>query len=332
VQVDPYYVQALNGTLRSPATGTTLTSVAFKNATGMAVNMYMAGTAGGFVGFDASGTAAPGKPAIRMPNERTVTLASCVQGSWIVFLCAHTGGFVGAMSCNTSSSFQTLLPSFMPSPNDIGPIPKPTGTTLIPADSPRVVVGCGTLDKGVVVREQFWRLLPQSYSLAPSETKMVGFSRTSGVQQVSSSIKTVAATVGANVSAGWGPFSASVSASLSKNSTSMQEVAVHKIESTYVADTITNTTTQAVMVLFWQLTDVVTVFGADNKPAASIVQGLQPEVLSGPFNPAPPSLDELSDTPVEPMAAMAALDGTYWDGDQLTTTTYTDTEAEAVPA
>ncbi|MFI7135992.1 hypothetical protein ACIBQ1_60835 [Nonomuraea sp. NPDC050153] len=168
-------------------------------------------------------------------------------------------------------------------PNCIGPYPKPTKTTLIPPDSPRILVACGTTDKNkVVVREQFWKRAAESHTLTPKQTHTIGFSVTSGLEETTSSQQSIAAQLGLSASAGWGPISASVSASLSMNSTTFQQVTITQQDTRYETIVLTNTTDRVQTLLKWQLTDVITIL--DNKvPTASIVLAQAPTLIAGPY-------------------------------------------------
>ncbi|MGO7616449.1 hypothetical protein ACC689_34885, partial [Rhizobium ruizarguesonis] len=48
---------------------------------------------------------------------------------------------------------ETVTDNYMllTSPNDIGPVPQPTESMLVPPDSPRILVGCSTLADGKTV-------------------------------------------------------------------------------------------------------------------------------------------------------------------------------------
>lgn len=192
----------------------------------------------------------------------------------------------------------TLSGADLLDPNDIGEVPVPSRTKVIPPDGPRILVGTGKLPVGnTVSREQFWQRQPESYSIAPGQTKTVTYTATSGTQDSSSNEETVNKSVSASASAGWGPISASVSAALSTSSTTSQQVTVTTQTTSFVANEYENKNDYPEMLLFWQLVDVVTVFDPDGNPLSSIVSGTQPVVISGPWN-----VDEIKKPPVEPAA------------------------------
>lgn len=200
-------------------------------------------------------------------------------------------------------------------PGDIGPIPVPTAsvdpypiqpqpvpprpnsTIIVPSDSASVLVGCGVLPNGnVVTRAQFWKRQNDSICLAGHETRTVSYTVSSGKQQTSSDTKTVAESINASVSAGWGPVSTSISASLSQNSTTSQQVVVTEMVSSYVSHTITNPHEEPIAYLRWQLTDMITVmsvtpdtappysyYGVNVTLLASLIQGENPTLAMGPY-------------------------------------------------
>ena len=191
-------------------------------------------------------------------------------------------------------------------PNDIGPVPIPTSevvsppppkepprtltnsTIVIPPDSPRVVVGCGTAvgDNGstnFVIREQFWDRQGDSVCLAGHESRTVSYTTMQGKQETSSHTDTIAKNVNASVNAGWGPVSASLSASLSTNSTSFQQVTVTEQTTTYVSHTIVNPHEEPVAYYRWQLMDVITVFDSDGKSLSSVIMAESPNIVMGPY-------------------------------------------------
>ncbi|CAM5531034.1 hypothetical protein BOQ63_004485 (plasmid) [Streptomyces viridifaciens] len=174
---------------------------------------------------------------------------------------------------------------------------------LIPQDGPSVLVATGLVQHGTtsrtpvntgtneqvglgvaVTREQFWHSTGESYSLAPGETRTVNYSVTQGMQESSSESETTNASVGVSASAGWGPFSASVSASLSESSTTTQQLTVSTQTTTFVSTTYLNLSKHPELNLFWQLTDVATVYDENGLPLASVISGEAPPVVSGPWD------------------------------------------------
>jgi hypothetical protein len=113
----------------------------------------------------------------------------------------------------------TIGSADLSSPGDIGPVPTPTQDVLIPNDSPSILVGAGKPlvaggEGSYVTRAQFWKRSGDSISLAPTEEVTTGYTSSTGLQETSSDTETVAKSVDASLSAGWGPVSASLSASL----------------------------------------------------------------------------------------------------------------------
>lgn len=216
---------------------------------------------------------------------------------------AATGGLVAVFALSSAPSDVTLDWTLLNAPNDIGPIPAPTAslpgatvepqpavpransTIIVPPDGARILVGCGKSDNlNLVVREQFWVRQNDSICLAGNESKTVSYTVTSGTQQISSSQDTLSTSLGGSVSGGWGPISASISASLSKNSTRSQQLITSQEVTSYVSTKITNKHDEPIAFIRWQLTDVVTVLDKDTLVArASIIQLQNPTVVMGPY-------------------------------------------------
>jgi hypothetical protein len=230
--------------------------------------------------------------------------------AWLVHLTA-TGGVVAVPDIPWSEAdvhHVSITKDWLCSPGDFGPIPMPTyatpqyeisppplypvvppklSTIIIPPDSPRVMVGCGTLPgdkKEMVCREQYWQLQADSYCLAGGETRSVSLTSTQGLQSTSSDLTSASASVGTEASAGWGGFSASVSASLSVSSTSFQQVTVTGQTTTYISSELTNLGVDPVMYLRWQMTDVLTFcHRSTHKPMSSVILNGSPVVVTGPY-------------------------------------------------
>lgn len=281
------YRQALQGTLKSTQTGNvvahTITNqfeipviVTWLNTTG--VRLYPQ-------------TCAPGK---------SLNLNSYV-GYYYLITSALTGAFACVVEIVSGVPTYTVGCQSLTAPSDIGPIPQPTAVILIPPDSPRVLVACGTLSNGgFVTREQYWDRQPDSICLAPGETKTYSMTLSSGKQQTSSTQDTVSASLGLSASAGWGPVSASVSSSLSVNSTTFQQVTITEQSTMYVSDTLTNAGQTIQMFLRWQLMDVVTIFNAQMAPNASTITGENPILLQGPYDPSDPRPATALSAPSDP--------------------------------
>lgn len=207
------------------------------------------------------------------------------DGIYVLWQSLHTGSFVGLVEAAAGMETVFFGKNYVLAPNDIGPPPSPTSDIPVPQDSSRVLVGFGELDnQNRVLREQYWRRMPDSFSLAPGETRGVSSTTTSNLQQVSSDTTTVAASVGANASAGWGPFSIGVSASLNASSTSFQQFTVSEEYSAYVTDTVQNQTSEAQMFLKWQLMDMVSILDVQGVILSTVVNGTSPVLIAGPFS------------------------------------------------
>ena len=213
-----------------------------------------------------------------------------VVGDCQIFTCAATGAFVGAKlvedvctdkkyekySINPSTqdwndvpvaaTVRTALSSGEPGlidPNDIGGLPIPRGSTLIPSDSGKFVVGAGLFDlpppkskKVVLIHEQFWRRSPSSFTMAPKSKKSVALVITTGRTETTSTCEQIKANLGIDVSGGWGPVTASMSASLEYGASTNRVVSVTETSQVTVEDQYENDLLNRQMLfLYWNLVD-----------------------------------------------------------------------------
>jgi hypothetical protein len=304
--------ELLNGTLSSPNAGT-IVNAQFMNQLPIPVQLdWVPMTTVVPTLVNSSGI--ENLPAIVQPNATFGDQGNFpVSDQWYFEATVPgTGGLISVFQFSAPGNLINLNPNLgylgshvatLSSPNDIGPIPVPTSsvpagtihpqpstpvpnsTMIVPPDSPRVLVGCGTTPNGnYITREQYWERQSDSVCLAGNESRTVSFTVTEGKQETSSQEETVSKSLSAGVSGGWGPVSASISASLSKNSTSFQQVTVTEQLTTYVSHTMHNPHEQPVMYLRWQLIDVVTIFDKTSlDPVASIVMAENPIVVAGPY-------------------------------------------------
>lgn len=280
------YQDALNGTLAG-SVGASLGNVTFTNNTEIPVQLDTISTAGTHISV---GTILPGASA---------TAGPLYVGGYNLITSLKTGAFMTVITMVANTTSYSITCGMLCNPNDIGAVPQPNVMVVIPPDSPRVLVACAKLANGnYLTREQYWSLQPDSYCLGPNEQKTVSLTSTSGKQHTSSSETSIATSLGVSASGGWGPISASLSASLSTNSSTFQQVTVTEQVTSYISDTLHNTTATSSLFLRWQLIDVITVLDAQGNPIASIVSGQNPVLVMGPYNlmqlPAPPSLQNAS--------------------------------------
>src|SRR5262249_13596112 len=147
------------------------------------------------------------------------------------------------------------------------PVPAPTTEIIIPNDSPSILVGYGhAKDKSgkdtYLTRSQFWKRSGDSISLAPGETVATSYTSTTGIQETSSTTETVATSLNASVSAGWGPVSASISAGLNTSNTSFQQYVSTQTDTSFESRTYAPDPNSTRMIFRWQLYDVVSVSAA----------------------------------------------------------------------
>lgn len=173
-------------------------------------------------------------------------------------------------------------------PGEIGPLPVPTADILIPQDSTKVVVSCGTISGGTIVRYQYWHTTSDSYSLPPGDNHTYSVTTSSGLQNTSSEMMTIATSVSSSASAGWGPVSASISYSLSTSTTTMHSYTITEETTRYESLSLSNSGNDVVIYFAWQLMDVVEVYLNVNSiltPTAALVSARMPLIYDGPYKP-----------------------------------------------
>ncbi len=278
--MSPRYVLAITGKLRSPQPGASR-QVKFFNTLWDSVDIFRVDVLGRrhFV-------------VTIYFRDITGTPVNAFDGEHFIVASSHTGGFIMTVDIKAGQDDYRITTYDLVKPYDIGPVPTPTRDIPIPPDSPRVVTGVGLHPKDtLIVREQYWARLAESYMLAPLEKKTVSYTTSSGLQETSSEQTTVDQSLSVGVSGGWGPISASINASLNVSSTTSHQVTVTEERSTFLSDNLENQRDKPVMYLRWQLTDVISLYGQAVPQGASVVLGQNPVLIYGPY-----VLDEL---PVE---------------------------------
>ncbi|MFE7189376.1 hypothetical protein [Kitasatospora sp. NPDC057541] len=285
MQTDDTYRDAVNGTLVSVDNGNR-TTMTVTNGTPVHLLVYWVGLDGLLYGRNPrTRRLAPGYPGQVLDPGANATWTNIDRTYYFVAKAGYSGAFAAVWCAAEDNAAVTLTGRDLRDPDDVGETPVPTRSVIVPPNGPRILVGAGTLPNGnPVTREQFWQRLPESYSLAAGEEKAVNHTQTQGMQSNSSDTRTVTASVSASASAGWGPFSASVNASLSKSSTRTQQVTVSTQTTSFTSNQYSNDTAHGRLCLFWQLTDVLTVFDATGTPLSSVVSAKGPTVVWGPVD------------------------------------------------
>ncbi|WP_328941788.1 hypothetical protein OG259_09100 [Streptomyces sp. NBC_00250] len=285
MRMNDTYQDAVSGTLASVDNGSR-TNMTVTNGTPVHLWVY-------WVGFDRllygrnkrTNRLAPGYPGQILDPGATITWKNIDRSYYFVAKVGYSGAFAAVWRADRNNAAVTLTGRDLLDPDDIGETPVPTGSVIVPPHGPRILVGTGTLQKNrFVTREQFWQRLPNSYSLAAGEDKTVDYTQTQGMQESSSDTRTVTGSVSASAGGGWGPFSASVNASLSQSSTKSQQVTVSTQTTSFTSNQYSNDDSHGWMCLFWQLTDVLTVFDETGTQLASIVSATGPSVVWGPVD------------------------------------------------
>jgi hypothetical protein len=285
--MDQIYQEALEGTLRSQANGNRGPYV-FVNRTEVSLSVFAISGEGLRLGYDPGrGDFIPGPAGYPLSPGDELDMTEIEDGAAFVLINVYSGAFVAAFKKSPESAHEiTVCCTDLLAPGEIGPLPEPSPVRLIPADSPRVLVACGPLpDGGLLTREQFWRLSGSSYTLAPSEDRTVTVTESSGMESTSSQQQELASSLGLSVSGGWGPVSASISATLSMSASRSQQVTLTENRTTLISTEVENGSDEHPATIFiWELVDVVTAFSDNGEPTAAVESVIQPSLVSGPHN------------------------------------------------
>jgi hypothetical protein len=196
------------------------------------------------------------------------------EGQHIIGYTLATGAIVAAFVIKAppaagQAPLHNILTSDIVWPNSI-PVPAEVPASgTVPLGTPRFLVGIGqapgmSLDqppKAVlldVLHEQCWRPSTTSFSLATGEHRTIILTQETGVSDTSTDETTLSAALGLAVSGGWGPVSASLSASFSVSQTTSHSrtITARNVSTTEVK--VKNDTPHAQTVVYWELVDIYT--------------------------------------------------------------------------
>jgi hypothetical protein len=210
-----------------------------------------------------------------------------------------TNAFVGAFQIPVGGETEIQIDDgYLTTPNDLGPPPQPVLSDpeplYIPQDSYPILVGYGTIDTTTypaLRRQQYWHRSNESYGLGQGESMTIATTTTTGIQSSSSHIESVATSLGVSASAGWGPISTSVTASLNTSTTTQQSMTISETNSTYITSTMSNTQQADIMVVHWNIIDAVLVSpGQFLNPVTDVVEvAYAPRIVQTYQLPNPPS-------------------------------------------
>lgn len=207
---------------------------------------------------------------IKVAGSGTVAVLQAQDNERFVITDSFTDAWIGAFQVPVGgfkNNSLTIDDSFLVTPNDLGPTPQPSKTTLIPQDSYPIVVGLGRN----VLRYQYWHRSDDSYALGTGEEQTITTSTTTGLVSTSSSMESVAQSLGMSASAGWGPISVSVNASLNMSTTTQQSVTISETNTTYITKSFTNNSKDDIMVIHWQLIDTVLITKASPSAPSDVL-------------------------------------------------------------
>ena len=179
----------------------------------------------------------------------------------------------GAIVCEVAllAQISVLVDALvLTSPFKIPPPPVPSDSHPIPPDSLPWLVGIGSwtiedVNPKVITftREQFWHKSPESFSLPPNSYVQKTLSQTSGRTKTSSTADEMRSLLGVTATAGWGPFSAAASASLSSTSQRTDTVTIREESSSTVDQFFNNDSNQPVVVCLWQMIERIRLLKGD---------------------------------------------------------------------
>ncbi|MFJ3833161.1 hypothetical protein ACIPWI_35175 [Streptomyces sp. NPDC090046] len=315
MKMNEIYQKAIDEELQSVTTGQSLPDLTLNNELNFPLAVYLISDYGWWIGgMDQAFVEPPGYPGLVVPANRTMDVYCPGEfdlGWYLIFLNAHSGAFVAVIqvasafySQNNGCYWMTLDQTCLLDPNSIGSVPEPYETVIIPPDSPRVVVASGylPLTGNTVVREQYWQRLPDSYSIAAGAKRTISYTTTSGMESTTSEQTQIGTSVTGSTTAGWGPISATLSASLSNNSTTFQQTSTNVETTAFVSQTYDNTKGEKSRICFyWQLTNLLTVFDPAGNPLTSLVYGAESPAVIDAHN-----IDDLPPRPVKKELPMSA--------------------------
>ncbi|MEU6977293.1 MULTISPECIES: hypothetical protein [unclassified Streptomyces] len=295
MKMNEIYQKALSGTLQSRNTGQSA-QFSFTNQTEIPLGVYLVSDHGVWMGMVPGGSNqfGFGYPSLLVkPGKTWPGFTGQIDYGWyFLFVNYYSGAFAAVLQAASGGSdpqnWVTVTCSDLLDPNGIGTPPTPNQAVVIPPDSPRVVVGCGQSGKNRIAREQYWRRLPKSYCIAKGEHRTENYTTTAGIETTTSEQSKLAVALGMDASAGWGPISAGISTSISASSSRLQQVSTNTQTTSFVSQEFDNSAGgDAQLFLYWQLTNVVTVFDSDGTALSSLIYGAEePAVIDGPYNPA----------------------------------------------
>lgn len=232
-------------------------------------------------------TFTPGKPDEWNPGSgevKGVTLP-CV----LIVTTATTGSLVTVLEVAETVPIHITY-DHLTRPNALGSPPEPEydrpDPIFVPQNTARVVVGIGfVLPFHPIIREQYWQRLGDSFTLAPGEEITLTTTHSAGITSTSSTSETIAKTLGMDASAGWGPISLGINASLSSTSTNTQQVTIADEITTHESRTMRSTSDQPVVYFRWQVVDVISIIATQNSEKLQhvVITEQDPAITTGPF-------------------------------------------------
>jgi hypothetical protein len=207
-----------------------------------------------------------------------VSVKAFVVGQLMLVRTVATGSLAAAFVVRDTSGsagpiiirgYDNIKPNKIPAPDQL------TDLHLVPLGSPRFLVGVGTATPVgkpavTILHEQYWRPSTSSFPIAPGETKKIVLVHRSGVSDTSTSETQIGTSLNADVSGGWGPISASISAAFSMSEQTTHSRTLSDLNESTTELELTNTLTVPQLVIYWELVDDYVLVGSDGTVIGTI--------------------------------------------------------------
>lgn len=181
---------------------------------------------------------------------------SASDGDIYVISSMATGGLIGVYLKGIGQQKIIIDGNNLTDPFSIGAPPEASPPVkFIPEDGISVVVGYGEYEindgYAAIIKEQNWKKLGSSYTIAPGESKSISYTHRYGLSRSNSVTSSHSESATASASASDGFYSASISATVSSSTSTMQQSTISEETTTIMSDTLTNITPIPITYLRW---------------------------------------------------------------------------------
>ncbi len=176
-------------------------------------------------------------------------------GQKLRVLFTEGGSLVFHKKIKKGDSTYRVTANSLKAPNDL---PEPTFND----PGSMYLVGQG-LDSNhnIITRERWWELSPASVDLLPNESRSWTMTFYEGVEESQSSLKSMSSELSTSSSAGWGPVSASLTASLSASSSTQETISLStQTTETETRNLLNTNQTQVMSARSYQMYERITIW------------------------------------------------------------------------